>query len=148
MPVNETSTRVDPWRWSVNQRKRKRGRTPLFKTKSYGTLEGRIAFDTGTTGINPQGFTGSLWRADAPTDWARRYNKAYELPITGILNLSGETGYQGSTYDVAWRLDMSGITGIEHGQFYGMEIALNPTAGGTTTRYEATAIVQVKDDFK
>lgn len=84
---------------------------PAIAVKAQDYCEGRLSvWDDSMT---PLGYTGVLWRVQAPTGWSEdRYNKDYVVqPTTGMVGLSGETGPSGS-YDVFWKVDMKGVTGV------------------------------------
>ncbi|MBD3387586.1 MAG: hypothetical protein GF414_01470 [Candidatus Altiarchaeales archaeon] len=66
---------------------------------------------------------------------------------TGVLTMSGETGPLGM-YDVFWRVNMAGLTGVAHGNLYGLEIGLNThVAGATGPHATADLVIEVEDRF-
>lgn len=120
------------------------GPCPAIECKSFDTCEGRMS--VWDESLIPSGYTGSVWAVSAPTGWSGdRWNKKYELAsVTGCLSLTGETGPRGS-YDVFWRVDMSGITGVAHGQYYGVQVMVD---GWTGIHHTADLVIKVKDYLK
>jgi len=120
------------------------GDCPVIECKSFDTCEGRLSIHDDA--LIPTGYTGTIWSVSSPTGWSGdRYNKQYELAsVTGCLSLTGETGPNGS-YDVFWRTDMGGITGVAHGQYYGVQVMVS---GCTGVHHTADLVVHVKDYLK
>jgi len=134
-------------RWaSYSKRLFNDGACPIVNCKSTDSCEGRLTVNDGS--INPQSYTGVLWSVSAPTGWSGdRYNKQFIVqPTTGVLKLTGETGPNGC-YDIFWRADIANVTGVAHGQFYGVQVVLN-ALGETGPHHTADLAIQVLDHYK
>jgi len=137
-----------PWRWACyNKRLDDSGPCPSVTAKTGDSLEGRVSY--WSEDLNPMGYTGMLYRVEGPTGWSGdRWNKDYAVEGgTGVLTMSGETGPSGA-YDVFWRVDVAGVTGMAHGQYYGLQVGVNThVAQETGPHATAYLVIEVSNKF-
>jgi len=110
-----------------------------WHVNSHSAVEGTIIWTSALGGC-----TGALYACGSPTGYYdNRYKRLHEIGSTGVLDMAGATGIDG-LYRTTWRINVPGITGVGHGQYYGFAAY----AGETGTYGTAEIVIKVDDKIK
>ena len=101
-------------------------RDDAYLVNSASAVDGVIEFTQDS--MVGRGCTGMVYRLGSPTGYySDRWDRQYAVGDTGCLSYSGSTGYQG-TYQIEYTFDVSGVTGVAHDQYYGIQFEINKGA--------------------
>jgi len=116
----------------------------VYRINSASAADGVIQYTQSS--MVGRGLTGMAYRLGSPTgSYDDRWDRLYDVGDTGVLSFAGSTGSDGR-YEISYTFDVSGVTGVAHDQYYGVEFTVNAADAPATGLHSTTqTIFHVQD---
>lgn len=120
----------------INYNQKQYGLQPVVKCKSTSTIGGSIKLPSDLTTIDVE-----LSKCIGET--GVRYLPVLDIGVTGTTLF-----YTGLNDTIDYTFNASGVTGIAHGQYYGIKFMTNQGLSLPNEKHTANIVVQIEDEVK